>query len=373
MNKSKLFLKLIHSDIKRTKKYLPAVLLSVAILLSICTASAIVISKHVYSKGNFTTVKLAYYLPEDGDTKVTTMAINMMEDMKSMQETAVLIQVDSPEEGYRMVEDEEVLYFINVPENFFSGVMDSTNPKLEIIIKDHSTITAYIANELFISYADYLGITQASIYSLLDTIRAHDYSEETEDHLTDIVNLTFLDRALNKDVYMDTVSVTEQGEFSLIEGYLSSAVLISLLFIAIVIMPLMMGHSKGITLTLSINKISNFHIYISNVISAFITVYIAYIPCAIVMSIACKTFNPVGFIQIIPYLIAIAAIIALAALLGGNNYFTGNMIALVLALGIVYIGGGILPRQMLPSIIQDISNILPGKYLISGIAGCIFG
>ena len=70
--------------------------------------------------------------------------------------------------------------------------------------------------------------------------------------------------------------------------------------------------------------------------------------------------------------LAISLIIALIGTITKDN-FSGNLTILLVAILITYIGGGLIPNAMLPGIIQKISDFLPGKYILSGIANALFG
>ena len=373
MNKHRLFGHLIVADIKRTKKYIPSVLISVIVLLIVCSVSAVAISKHIYKEGIYSAIRIAYYIPEDSDKKYNEFALGILQDMQSMQDTAVLIPADTIEDGYKMVDDGDVKFFIIIPPNFFSGIMDSTNPSMGIVVKDHSSVTTYITYELFMAYAGYLGTAQAAIYSGFDVGCNHQYSDDEIDQIQDSLNIVFLDKTVSKESFMNFTECTNEGSYTLDMHYIASAVMLSLMLIAIVIMPLLAGHQNGLSTLMNVNGINNFHIYLSNVISTFICLYIAFIPCFAAVSIATKRLHAVGIVSILPYIFIISLIIAFIAFLGRNNIFTGNMIALFVTILLAYIGGGIIPDAMLPSVIKNISNILPGRFLLDGIAWSLYG
>lgn len=372
MNKKDIFISLVIADLKRLKKYIFQIIVSVILVLIVCTAAGIVISKNIYKEDEFQAVRLAYYLPDDDDKKYNKLAIGMLEEMRSMQESAEMMQVSSIEEGYKMLENGDISYFIIVPEDFFSGIMDSTNPTLDIIVNDNSSITSYIANELFISYAKYLGIAQAGIYSALDTVREHGFSPDQVYDVQDKVNLIFLDRSLNKDGYINTVDATNEGSYSLLQHYFASALMLSLFFVSFVIMPFLRGYNSGIYKKLSTYGINESHIFFSRLVCTCLALYVAFIPCFIGISIYNRSIHILGLIIAIPAIMLIALIIAFISSFS-SNVFSGNIITLVIALLIVYIGGGIIPSALLPSVVQTLSNITPGKYVIKCLSIALFG
>ena len=243
MNSINIFFKLLKANLKRLKKYILPVLASIMILLLICGGAGIFISNNLYKEGISKTVSIAYYLPQDEDYRFNNFGLNIIKDLEGTKEVVDLIEVTSIEEGYELLENGEVLYYIIVPEMFFSGIMDSTNPELTILFADNSDITSYISNELFTAYARYLGTAQAGVYSALDTLRYHDLSSDTIYDLQNTVNMTFLDRALNKDNYLNKMDATSESGYTLIEHYMAVALMLSLFFVSFVLMPYLQGYN----------------------------------------------------------------------------------------------------------------------------------
>lgn len=372
MRKTTMFFNLIRANLKRLQNYIVPVLVSVLILLSVCSAAGVIISKNMYKERSFSAISLAYYLPEDDDRKYNMLALGMLEEMRSMQETAELIQVSDIEDGYRMLDNGDVLFFIIVPDNFFSGIMDSTNPPLDIVVKNNSSVSAYVANELFMSYGRYLGIAQAGIYSALDTVRGHALDSEQIYSIQDKVNLIYLDRALNKDGYIETKDATDEGNLSLLQHYISVAIMLTLFFTAFMTAPLIQKYNSGMLLQLKSHGLNTFHIFLSNFICTICTLYIAYIPCWAAVSLWQQSWHPSGLLTVIPCILSIALILNVINVLCSNT-IVNHMMLLVFTLGITYIGGGILPPAMLPEIIQRLSAHMPGAYMISAIGYSLFG
>ncbi len=372
MNSGYIFRRLIITDIKRLKNYIISIFISSLLIMTICGLGGFVLSKNIYKESSLDTFVIAYYLPEDKNLKTNTFAIDILEDVKSMQSVATLVQVHNLEEGYELLDQGKALYYIIVPENFFSGIMNGTNTPLEIVVWNNSTVTAYIANELFISYAKYLGLAQAGVYSLLDTVREHNFPQETISSLQGSINMTFLDRSLNKDNFINTVTATGEGNITLTEHYLSVALLLSLFFMAFVLIPHLQGAGNGIRLKLQTYRLNKFHIFVSNVICSIIGLYMAFLPCYFVLSLICKTFNPIGLITILYPIMIISLVISFVCLFTRNT-FAANMTVFIMAILIAYVGGGILPSALLPSAVKNFFLSDFGNQLISSISFALYG
>lgn len=372
MKKSKILGRLIITDLKRLKNYIASILIATLILATICGIAGSIIAKNIYKSGTKEIIGIGYYIPADGKEEMNNMGISMLQDMESMKNTATLIQVSSPEEGYELLQKEEILYLIIVPDKFISSIMNGTNTPLEIIVWDNSSVTSYIANEMFMSYAKYLGLAQSAVYSTIDTAYNHGLTKEERNPIRTTVNLTFLDRALNKDSFYNTIDASGEGNASLLQHYLASAVMLSLIFMSFVLMPHLQGYNNSMVTKLNTMGINRFHMLISGWISSIAGLYLSFIPCFIGISIISKNFNPLGLITVLPSIIILGLIIAVVAGLT-RSIFAANMTMLILGIFIAYVGGGIIPNAMLPSIVQQLSSLMPGKYIISNIAAALFG
>lgn len=372
MSKPTLFFNLIRTNLNRLKSYILHILVATLILLSICSVAGCFISSNVYKEKSFTLVQVVYYLPKDDDMRYNLLALGMLEEMKSIEETAVLTRVSDINEGYHMLESGEALFFVIVPDNFFSGIMDSTNTPLDIVINDSSSAASHIINELFLSYGTYLGIAQAGIYSALDTARANNLTSEQINDIQTRVNIIYLDRALNKDEYISVNNATNEGKLTLAQHYTAVAVMLSLVFMTFIISPLIQEYNIGIKKRLYSIGINNIHIFICNLFITICALYIAFIPCYGTVSIIYKNFHPAGLIHILPALFILSGIINVINILS-HNTIVNHMTLLAVTLILTYIGGGILPSALLPKIIQQLSAFMPGTYIIKIFGYALFG
>lgn len=367
-----MFLFLAKANLKRLTKYLPHLIISVFILLAICMTAGMVIAENIYKDSERQPVPVAYYLTEDEDSDYAKLAIGMLESTNSMQEAVELTRVYKIEDGYSMLENKDALYFLIIPDHFVHGILHGTNTPLEIITNDSASANSFITNELFLSYGTYLGIAQAAVYSALDSSRAAGYSDKEVSDIQNTVNMTFLDRSLNKAQYMDSKAATFEGGYTIRQHYLSCAVMLVLFFTGFIMMPFMKNYSKGMIMRLEIAKINKCHLLLQNLICIFIATIIAYIPCHFIIGIQEKNINTSDITYIF---IAVLGISFITAAIGtfGTHEFTCNMMLFTVTLLLAYIGGGIIPDALLPKAISHISDYLPGKYIINALSHGLFG
>lgn len=372
MSRSRLFFNLIRADIKRLGRYIPSLLIAMLLILTLVLSAGSYLSKNIYKTEQYETAKIAYYLDEDGDERYINLAVDYLGTMKSMRETANIIEVGSIEEGYKLLDEKEVLFFIYLPAGFYNGIMTGDNPTINLVVRDTTTIAAYVSNELFLSLAKYLAIAQAGIYSALDTAWAHEMSDNDVTRINNLSNKVFFEKVLGKDASINVVEATSEGSYSLKKHYEAAAIMLSLLFMAFILIPYIQNYGSGISHKLNIMRISKLHIFISNFLCVLTAVYITYIPCWIAVSVLNAHFNFKGLFTALISILIIALIISIIGRLC-KSAFSGNLIMLFAAIAIAYVGGGIIPHAMLPRVIQHISAYMPGQYIISNLAHSLFG
>ena len=305
-----MFFNFIRANCKRLLHYLPSTFVSLLLLLLLTGTAGFYLSRHLYKENVFSAISIGYYLPQDDNLDLNQLGIGMLQDLEGMEETVQLVQVNSVEEGYNMLASHEILYLIIVPEQFFSGIMDSTNVPLDIVVYDNSSISSYIINELFMSYAGLLGTAQAGIYSGLDTTRAHEFTPEQIRELSNRVNFVYLDRVMNKTNYMKTIQAEDAGSVTLTQHYAAFAIILSLCFLAFLLIPYLQGTGNGICECMKLYHLNRGHILAANMIHTFLALYILFLPCYIGISIWMGHANLNGLLTIIPALLLIALLIA---------------------------------------------------------------
>ena len=367
MNKSSMFWQLTHTYIKRFSKYYFAIALSTFFIFVFCALISSYLSDNVYKEKIFQKYSIAYYIPEGADDNYNQLAVSMLKELGGMKETANLIPVSSAEEGYYMLDNNEVLYLIIVPDDFLRGIMYGYNYPLEIIVKEHDSIACYIANELFLSYANYLKIAQAAAYSGYDTAVSDNISDSDLEALQNNIDITFLDRCLNKDSHISKIVATNEGAFSLLEHYYSVAVILTIVFMSFILIPCIQNVSPGVYTLLNTYKINRFHIIFANSIAATPAFFISYLLSNLVLAFMPANdtfnFNYAGLLSIIPVLFIISFCISSVAIFCKNQTIASLVIFGVIIIGL-YIGGGFIPDILLPEIIRKLSDLTPFKLLI---------
>lgn len=364
------FFKLTKLNIKRLSKYFVSIIIATVLLLVVCGTAGFFVSKNLYQEKTFEHISIGYYIPE-GD-EYYNYAMGIVGSLEGMADIISLTQVTNLEKGYDLIDNGDLMYLLVAPEDFFTSVLEGSNLPIEIVVRDNVSIGSYIVNELFISYAKYLGIAQAAVYSELDTLRNHELDPDLISAIQDKVNTINLSRALNKSTFITEITATNESSYSLDKHYMAAATMLALFLMSIVFLPVMQSYTNGMKTRFKLCRIDKVQLYISHVITSCIALYVSFLICYISISVIYKYINIKGLVSCLLPIMGIALIVALIGTITKDN-FSGNMTILLVAIIIIYIGGGLIPNAMLPNIIQRLSDYLPGKYILSGIANALFG
>ena len=371
MSKATCFLHLLQADIKRLFKVLPGIILAGLLILIGMATAAELISDKLYKPDAPDMFGIAFYIPADEDDVHVNIGIDLLGNMTTMKESLTLIRVDSVEEGREMVAKKEAFFFINIPENFFYDVFRDGDTPIEIVTFDTTTITAFMANELFLSFARYFRAAQSAIFAATDYMVAQGYTEDAYRNMIDVINLTFLDKALNKDAYAKRVLATDEGGYPIREHYMGVALLASVAFTAFLLFSVFQKMSGGTKVLLSTRGITRIHRFFANFITYIPAFMAAYLILAGALSVYLKRFHPAGIITFLPVALILSGIAALVTETG--NSFIACLTYLIVILLLLYIGGGVFPNALLPTAIREFSAYLPGRYMIETTTRALIG
>ena len=153
------------------------------------------------------------------------------------------------------------------------------------------------------------------------------------------------------------------GSVTLTQHYAAFAIILSLCFLAFLLIPYLQGTGNGICECMKLYHLNRGHILAANMIHTFLALYILFLPCYIGISIWMGHANLNGLLTIIPALLLIALLIAGIATFSRST-FSANICLLFVVLVLAYCGGGLLPDVLLPKVIQQIRPYLPGTYVM---------
>ena len=362
-------LRLTRANIKRLILKLPGIIIVAVFLLVSLSAAAIIVSDNLYKSESFDKISVAFYMPESNINTYSSAGYDLITNMKSLSQTADLIQVSSEEEGQDMLSKGLVSYLIVIPESFFGGYYNSG---IKVYFNSSTSIMTYITNDLFMAFANYYATAQAGVLAVIDDSDLHDLADEDRWSLISLLNFTFLDRSLNKDAYTETHPATDVGAHSLEQHYIGVSLLLAVSFTAFLMIPVLQGLNKGIRTKLEVFKINRWSLFLSNTASLLPMFMLVFIPCLIAGQIYFKVFSPLALVYALPVLLIISLITSVFCT-ATDSVLAAELGFLLVILVLCYAGGGILPDGMLPKIVRSISHVLPGDFMIRCMTLSLFG
>lgn len=163
------------------------------LILPLCLAPA---AEAALSRGvSFSGITVAVVGPE-GST-VPEKAQRLLSSMRDVSEYCQ-VQAMSRQDALEGLEQEQITAVLVLPERFVSGVMDGTNPDLELIVPDDRPFEALLTLWVAQSAADMLSATQSGIYAVLDQYAQSPPPELSWDETVAQINLRYINWTLSR-------------------------------------------------------------------------------------------------------------------------------------------------------------------------------
>ena len=198
-------LRYLSMELKKTAKLLPAMLAQIILLISVL---AMVVFGSVKSMGweaLSVHAEIAVVVGEDS-TLMTGMLLRYVENMESVSQFCDFRQT-TEQEGFALLEKGEVTALVLLPEGLLEGIMNGTNPVVEIYFPKQAGLEALFFREMTEAGEGLLRVAQAQIYGAGDMARAFGLTEQLSQIEVEIdsYNLAF---ALDRLALYDSAKVS---------------------------------------------------------------------------------------------------------------------------------------------------------------------
>lgn len=175
------------------QRVLLALIALLCLILPLCLAPA---AEAALSRGvSFSGITVAIVGPE-GST-VPEKAQRLISSMRDVSEYCQ-VQAMPRQEALDRLEKGQITAVLVLPKGFVSGVMDGTNPDLELIVPDDRPFEALLTMWVAQSAADMLSATQSGIYAVLDQYAQSPPPDLSWDEAVAQINLRYISRTLSR-------------------------------------------------------------------------------------------------------------------------------------------------------------------------------
>jgi len=182
-----------------------AVLIALCLCLPLCIAPA---AEQLFSQGvSFSGITLGVTSP-DGDA----IPALLEELLPQMQDVSAYCQIRAmeQEEAVRSMERGDVTAVLVLPENFIQGILDGTNPDVELLVPSDRPLESLLTLWVGQSATDLLSSIQSAIYAVLDLYSKNPPAELDYTQVVSQINLRYINWTLNRqDLFrVQKISVT---------------------------------------------------------------------------------------------------------------------------------------------------------------------
>ena len=168
-------------------------LIAACLFLPLCIAPAV---QTVFSQGvSFSGITLAITAPEgDPVPAVLETFLPGMEDVSQYCRVMAMEQADA----LAQLENGEVSAVLVLPKNFIQGIMDGSNPDVDLIVAADRPLEALLTLWVGQSAADLLSSVQSAIYAVLDLYLENPPADLDYAQVVSQINLRFINWTLNR-------------------------------------------------------------------------------------------------------------------------------------------------------------------------------
>lgn len=355
---------MIKAYLKRVLLFLP-VLLCYFLVLGLSMLGVIMYASQFLfdDKGSTDSlVSVACYVPDD-DT-YTRLGLGLAMKMDSVKHTAELNIVSSKKEVVRLVEDQDAVAGIIVPEGFIENLGTENALQVSIIYRNADTFEEHLVNDLVYALSDFLGTTQCTILTArdyaslqgMDTYEAYDIGNSVMNNCYQYI----MDR---KSLFHKIDADDLVAKYAVRERMTASYTLYIMMMSIFVISFFFKGNSDIFKARAKLSGIRTWKLFLIEAGSASLMIYFLYLLMYICLFAIFDTMKILALFTVIPFIILIAlAGTALCYIVKSPS--TVSYITFGAGTGLMYLAGGLMPLDYMPHFFQLAAVYNPVHYLI---------
>lgn len=375
----------LYIEIKKTIHMLPRMMSQAILLMVLIGAVAFCGTKSMEQEPLAVNVDIGIVVRENNT--MTRMALSYVENLESASQVCRFVQV-SEEEGFERLAERRIAALIVLPEQLVEGIMDGSNPTVDIFFPRNAALEAMLLRELTESGEELLTVAQAQIYGANDVAAAYGMEEKLSvmESEIDSYNLAF---ALDRLAIFDTQTVSATGRMSVVQYYAASGFVLFLLFTGMALYPVMQEEPQAFCRQLKRQGTGSAWQCFCRWLCGFLCMCV-FTGMLWLMWMIGKIFLPEQMAEVAVLLVGsgsgytagvqIAILCFVIAVSATWVYFlysipgsrTGSILLIfLLSVVMVYLSGGFIPSMLLPQTVRQVGSVLPTTYLIRA-SGCLF-
>lgn len=345
--------------LKLALKSIPVILLGTLVFTAFIAGTAFAGMKLLATKEN--TDKIPVALVVKDDNTYTRMAISYLLEEESIKEMCSFTEM-TEEEAQKALENGRVLAAAVIPENFMSGVLHGGDVTAQVVLSDKGTTSrSKIFQKMIQSGATDLITAQAAIYAVDDLCIATgiDAIRESEEYL----NKNLLMYALRRNSYFGKNIISDTGDLSVAQFYVSGGIVLLLMLGGITCGELLKREDSTFVSVIYRLGIRPCFVLFAKLLGAS-AVYIGLMLIVYVTASCCKIvpFHWMGIPAAVVVVLTVFSVNLLVFQVAGSK-MAGMLAGFMITIVMMFLSGNFIPASFLPKLVNDMGNFMPAKWI----------
>lgn len=356
-------------ELKRAMKRLPQIYAGAIVLLFLAGTIAFLSGRLLYGDAVAGRVSVGVVLPEDD--ALTRQMMSMVSSLDSVKSLCDFQYVDR-ETGKEGLQKGELFALMEIPPEMIEGIMDGTNPPVQIRFPKGAGIESRIFRELTEAGSKTLGAAQAAVYAGDELCL--NYGMEDAVHVAERdLNRILMDYSLPRSSYFRHAQVSAAGDISLPVFYGISVSVLFLLLLAVPVSSYLLPWSRAMKQKLALGGVgskSRAAARIAGLAGLFLAVSVPVSAAAVWKGGLTPGWGSAAAL----FCVCLAAAAFVVALYQVAGTLLGGIMLLFLAVtGQHFLAGGFIPLVFLPEGLKGLAPFMPSTVLMDGVKMAVTG
>lgn len=319
-------------------------------------------------------VALVLPSPESEESRYLRMAFEFLSEIDTVKSVCEFIPAENEQTALTQLKNGSLTAVVVIPEHFISSIMNGENiPASVIFAKSGVHTSSALFQEMLRSGASDLGTAQAGIYAVDDVCRFLSGQPDAVLQAEEYLNDAYFSYALDRNIYFETVPVSEAHGLSAIQFYTAAGLVLLLLLGGITCVELLRPVSGALAFALKRRGIVSGVCHAFQVFGVSAVYFVLFGSVYLLTALSTLRYpamgNVLGFsgglfsvlsglAGLFVLLFCIYAFVGLIYQLSGRSV-SGALILFLLSVAMLFASGMFIPSSMLPPLVKDIGAVLP--------------
>lgn len=316
---------------------------------------------------NAETEKLSIALVIPQEDKFSSFAFSFLNRMQSVKELLEFIPMER-EDAFQNLKNQKVFAIIEIPDLFIEGILDGSNVPAKVFLSSNHSLENILFRTLLNAGVSVLGTAQAGIYTADDILFSHQMFDSVTE-MEEALNKIYLSYVLERDTYFKQKEIGLTDNLSVFQFYASSFFLLLVLYSGMAVCDFF-KETASFQQSIKREGLGFFWNQTIKIFSLSFCYWIFLIGCFQIASLfpRIKIYIPnISIPFCLIFFLFLFSINSFFFLLYQMSKKANNYILLLCILSTVFLfcSGGIIPKQLLPNLIQKIGTFLPSTFWLN--------